>query len=212
VLGLVNFDFQEKSTVAERFMYLPMLGVAMVVGALLARFPNSTRSMLALSMVLILAMVVRSGLQVGFWRDSQTLLQHAVRMNPDSFAARTNLAITRLDAGDYSSAIEHALAAVELKPTFCGSHLALAEALSLSGRPTDAEQVLQAALSRKWDRATDVADLRASLAAVWMLMGRNDDARELAGQILKNFPNHPQARNLVDRLRNEPTTRPGRMP
>ena len=40
VLGLVPFTFQEWSTVADRYMYLAMLGAALAVGTLLARLPG----------------------------------------------------------------------------------------------------------------------------------------------------------------------------
>ena len=68
VLPLVTFA-------ADRFMYLPMLGVACVVAAALARFPRLNVSALVVLVVLFCLAVHRTA----DWRDDKTLWAASVK-------------------------------------------------------------------------------------------------------------------------------------
>lgn len=94
VLGLVPFDFQSYSTVADHYLYIAMLGIAIAVAALLSRF-ESPRA-LAIGVVLAIVLAVAAHMQSWHWTDSQLLFQHTLRVNPGSVAANVNLAIVRL--------------------------------------------------------------------------------------------------------------------
>lgn len=74
VLGFIPFDFQRYSTVADRYMYLPMLGVALAF----ATFPRPA------AIFLLLVIAIRSELQLGYWRDTDTLAAHTLALDPDS--------------------------------------------------------------------------------------------------------------------------------
>jgi Tfp pilus assembly protein FimV len=90
VLGLVPFVFQYISTVADRYMYLSMLGVALAGSWLLSRM--KPRVAMTVACVLLVALGIRSYLQASTWADSRTVFEHTVRVNPDSFLAQNTLA------------------------------------------------------------------------------------------------------------------------
>jgi protein O-mannosyl-transferase len=75
VLGLTPFTFQYYSTVADRFVYFGMLGVAIIVALALSKYPNR-----ASAVIVGVVLAIYSGLsfvQAGVWKDSQTLYEHA---------------------------------------------------------------------------------------------------------------------------------------
>ena len=90
VLGLVSFDFQSYSTVADHYLYLPMLGPAIVLAGAIDRWRNTL--VLAICAAALAALAARSRIQAEVWRDSRTLFEHTLKVNPDSRAAGVNLA------------------------------------------------------------------------------------------------------------------------
>ncbi|CAN5168894.1 tetratricopeptide repeat protein [soil metagenome] len=74
---------------AERFMYLPLIGLALVavdlaVVALGKVSMPSPRPKYAAAAVVLLLLGVRSAVRAGDWRDNETLFRAALRVHPDS--------------------------------------------------------------------------------------------------------------------------------
>jgi hypothetical protein len=114
VLGLTPFMFQYTSSVADHYVYLPMLGVALMVTGLIAGmgvrgatislppenvfagepvFPRYRGRVLAGASVLALALLgARSFVQLGYWQNDWTIWAHTMEVSPASFNAPTNLA------------------------------------------------------------------------------------------------------------------------
>ena len=101
VLGLVPFIFQQFSTVSDRYLYLPMLGVALIAGwAVRATGRMGGR----VAVVVLIALAVRSGIQVGVWRDSAALFAHNLTVNPDSAMSYAGLGLAAERANDLLAA------------------------------------------------------------------------------------------------------------
>jgi hypothetical protein len=101
VLGLVPFIFQQFSTVSDRYLYLPMLGVALI-GAWAVRSMGHAGGRIAA--FLLTAMAVRSTVQAGVWRDSATLFAHNLTVNPDSPLSYAGLGLAAERANDLPAA------------------------------------------------------------------------------------------------------------
>lgn len=112
VLGLAPFAYQYFSTVADRYVYVSMLGVAMATGLFLARFGNWAVWCGAGGVLVVLMSL--SFLQAGRWKDTDTLYAYAMSLNhvtpthymiaaeyeekeADLAVRRRNLAIQRRD-------------------------------------------------------------------------------------------------------------------
>jgi tetratricopeptide (TPR) repeat protein len=91
VLGLSRFEFQVFSTVADHYLYLSMLGVAIVAAWAVASARRS-RPALIIAAIVLAAWGVRSFVQARVWRDDFALESHILSVNPDSFAAYAQLA------------------------------------------------------------------------------------------------------------------------
>lgn len=136
VLGFVPFAYQEISTVADRYMYLSMFGVALVVAALVARFPRRT-TLVTLGAGLGLLFGLAS-LQVDHWRTDRDLFVHTLAHSPRSWTALTHIGTTDLHEERYDSAIRYLRRAIELNPRRYLAYANLAWALNEQGQPAQA--------------------------------------------------------------------------
>jgi tetratricopeptide (TPR) repeat protein len=82
--------FQGYSTVADHYLYLPMLGVAMGAAWVINRWP--TREVGVAAGVVIVLLGAKSIAEQGVWADDVSLFRHAVAVNPGSSEMRVNLA------------------------------------------------------------------------------------------------------------------------
>jgi hypothetical protein len=127
VLGLTPFVFQNYSTVADRYVYLSMLGVALAVATLVAQHPRPQVGIVCV--VVIIALAVRSFLQVEVWANDETLMRHALTVTPNSPAANNNLGILYFTRGDYPTARKYYATAVASQPSNLPARDNLAAAL-----------------------------------------------------------------------------------
>lgn len=123
VLGLVPFRFQTYSTVADRYLYLALLGPALALAAGFSRLPKTLphRSLLAVGSACGLVLILfcfGSALQVTTWQNSYSMFQSALETNPKSWMAHYNLGILLSNRGDETDARPHFLEAVRLKPEY----------------------------------------------------------------------------------------------
>jgi tetratricopeptide (TPR) repeat protein len=92
VLGLTPFMFQYTSTVADHYLYLAMLGPALAATWAIVRFRGP--AVRAFAIAAVLALGVRSNLQLVHWRTDRAAWTHATDADPQSFVGPANLAMT----------------------------------------------------------------------------------------------------------------------
>ena len=95
VLGLTRFDFQHFSTVTDHYVYVAMLGPALLLAALIRVAP---RWATALAGAGVIVLGVLSFQLTAVWSDDAALMNHAIAVNPASVIANVNL------AGDFARA------------------------------------------------------------------------------------------------------------
>jgi hypothetical protein len=83
VLGLTRFDFQTYSTVADRYLYLPMFGIALAAGWVLSRpWSLALPKVMTLACAVILTVLgVRAWFQTLTWHDTDSLFRNAHTVN-----------------------------------------------------------------------------------------------------------------------------------
>lgn len=172
VLGLLPFQFQLISTVADRYMYPAMLGPAMIVAWIASRYGRP--AYIGLTAVLI-AFGGLAFAQARVWQDSITLFAHAVEVHPQSDSALTNLATAYLSLGDRERAAEFYQRAIEAGQR-AEPRAGMAGLLIDDGELDRAEELLQEALEIN-ERADGV---HASLSRVYRARGAWAEAMEHA--------------------------------
>lgn len=100
VIGLVQIGVQQR---ADRYLYLPAIGVYVVtvwiLGMLVARIRSMPRVPIALGSVVLVVLTATTFLQVGHWRNSIRLWQHANTVTQDHHVLpHTQLACAYNDA------------------------------------------------------------------------------------------------------------------
>jgi len=147
MIGLVQVGEQQY---ADRYMYLPGLGLFLIGGMLIAeldRRGSVPRRRLAAGVAILLAVMASlSTMQTSLWENSLTLFKHAIAVNPRNHYAYLNAGVALSDAGETNAAIEHYRAALEVKPNYALAHYNLGVLLHDSGDLRGAAQHYNAAL------------------------------------------------------------------
>jgi len=144
----------------DRYSYLSGLGFALLVGAgapvVFAgmRAPRLDRRALSAGLgVVIVASTVAVALatwgQVQIWRDDESLWRRALRLDPESPSAASNLGSALRARGRLDEAVQYSERALRLKPDFPEAHLNLALARAQQGRSGDAELQFRRVLELK---------------------------------------------------------------
>ena len=89
VSGLVPFIFQNWSTVADRYMYISMIGIALLTGAVYRHFSFKPLRILIIALILILA-VDTALFQVPVWKNNISLWSHCIKKTPTEANAYYN--------------------------------------------------------------------------------------------------------------------------
>jgi len=145
VLGLMPFSFQRISTVADRYLYLALLGPALALSWLLAQ--RRPRWVLV-AVAGCLGLAAFSFFQTGHWRDDDALLSHGLRVNPRSGIMRQLRGTLRVQEEKNTKAIDLCRAALEDHPQLVELYLCLATALSADGRVDEAVEEMRGAAER----------------------------------------------------------------
>ena len=140
VLGMVQAGEQ---AYADRYMYLPLIGMALLVvwgtADLLARRTAGRRSLTAAALAAVLALGVTCFAQVRHWSDERELFTHAVAVTGGSHVAHTQLGCLALLYGRKNEAIAQFQAAIRFSPDSILAHKNLGLAYALQGRTREAQ-------------------------------------------------------------------------
>jgi tetratricopeptide (TPR) repeat protein len=117
VLGWVPFFFQGYSTVADRYVYLAMLGPALAVGWLILRVQPVQVVIVTTGLCLAL-LGWRSVQQVQIWQNTMTLFTHALHVNPGSALAHNKVGTALAERGHFDAARAHYAQALQLNPHY----------------------------------------------------------------------------------------------
>lgn len=125
VSGLILFEAQATSTVANAFAYLAMLAPALAIAYTVAMPKKSWFSAVATIAVVGLAFVSRMNLS--HWETNDALWSYAVRVNPTSPIAHATLGDSFRRQGDWQNAADHYRKALEVNAVSPEIHFYLGE-------------------------------------------------------------------------------------
>ena len=232
VLGLTKFDFQHHSTVADRYVYLAMLGPALLLAFALR---TGQRTALVVGGVVLLMFAVRSHVQSYAWKNGESIFHATLAKNPDSLIANRGLGLIALSSGRRTEAEEHFVRTLRSHPDDPVTHFHLgnlylatarpkeavahlriaaathdqpwvvanfANALVQSGDIAQAQKVLEAAIADM----PDSAELHATLAAVFFRQGNRDAAARHYRDALRVKPDFALAAQELAALERAATT------
>ncbi len=142
VLGFVPFTFQNYSTTADHYVYLAMLGPAMLI----AHWFRSPPPMLArgAAIAAIGTLAVTSFAQTKVWMNSRALFEHTVAVNPSSGPGLHNLGALAAERNDLDTAAGLFRRALPTQPNASLTYRNLRQVLTARTRTAEAQEVAQA--------------------------------------------------------------------
>jgi Tfp pilus assembly protein PilF len=212
VLGFTPFVFQNHSTVADRYVYLAMLGPALAITLGIDRWQRARSTLLGrglpfgATVAIAVVCLQLTWRQAGVWRDSRTLFSHALATGHDNAVAHNNLGLALTELGRPGDALPHLQRAVALRADDAGAWFNLGNAFA-------AVHDLPAAVhafGRALDLDSDRFKAWNNLGIVLLLGGERSAAEAAWRQSLAIRPDFPDARlNLAKLLDSRAQATPG---
>ena len=166
VLGLVQVGAQG---MADRYAYLPLLGVFVAV-AWGTKFPPVQQSIAAA--IVLMALGALTWRQLAFWKTNEGLWGHAIEVTGSTLVAEDKLGSALQAAGRQEDAIVHFTRAAEIDPLDALSNFSLGANLQWHGQLREAVPYYEIAIRTVDSRLR--ADAYQNLATDYLQMG---DAR-----------------------------------
>lgn len=146
VSGIIPFIYQNISTVADRYMYVPMFGLGLLLAATLAVCRRPVVAM-ALTAVALGFCTQRSIEQCATWQDDDTLYLNGLRVNPASYMSHLNLGNRYREAGHFESALAEYRRVIEIRPHHAWAYVHMGTCHATLGRYDLAVRDFQTALN-----------------------------------------------------------------
>jgi len=197
VIGIVQVGAQ---AMADRYTYIPLIGLFMgiswMVQTVTARNTWLKRSAFVAVLLLCIGCVSLTRMQVGTWKNSFTLYQHALEVVPENPVALNNLGVLCLEAGILEKAVSFFRKAVDLAPHYQDAWVNMGAAALRTENLDEADRCLLQA-SR-----IDVhhTNLRMNIGILMLRRGFPDEAEREFRYVLALNPYHEVAHHRLGAL------------
>jgi len=149
VIGLMQSGLWP--AIADRWAYLPLIGVYIIIAwgipELLNKWQFKKIVLATLTGIVIPILIAYSWMQVGYWKNSDKLFEHALKVTPNNYVAQNNLASALNNRGDFDGAVKHCDEALRINPNILYAHDTLATALLNKGDDDGAIQQSRLAIN-----------------------------------------------------------------
>ncbi|HNP89428.1 MAG: Tetratricopeptide repeat protein [Microgenomates group bacterium ADurb.Bin219] len=152
-LGLVLNLFPLDMTLAERWLYWPILGILGMLGILLAQgrdkkesSEKSVNSLLAFGAIVLL-LAGRTFLRTLDWHDGLTLYSRDLKLNPDAFDLQNNYGVELVRKGKTEEAASHFERSIALSPGWWTNYSNLGVVYQRRGDLAKARELYQKAIA-----------------------------------------------------------------
>jgi tetratricopeptide (TPR) repeat protein len=178
VIGLVQVGPQ---AMADRYTYVPMIGLSIAVAFGAAEFKNAAAALLLVGAAAWTALTWR---QVSTWKDDRTLFGRMVEVSPENHLGHGVLGNVALHEKRYDEAIADYRRALELQPNYALWSSNLGRAFLLTGRTAEARTAFEDALRDQ----PDLAAAHHQLGFLFVTQGDFDRAIEHFEAALRSDP------------------------
>lgn len=197
VIGLVQVGGQAH---ADRYTYLPQIGFSL---ALVWAIRDWTASwhwrrpvLIATSSGLIAVLMACAWRQTSFWRDDESLWEHAIACTAGNYTAHNNLGYVLAAEGRMTEAIKQYQRALELNPNFADCANNLGTAFLNQGHLDEAVGYYQLALTIN----PDFAEVHNNLGILLTKQGKTTEAIEHYRKAIELNPNRAEFYNNLGNL------------
>ena len=209
VIGLIQVGAQ---SMADRYMYVPILGVFTLVvwqaSRLVHLWPRTRGLLIAATASILIALGIVTARQVPAWKNSIALYQHSIAAGEDNAAVRYLLAVALQIAGrPQPEVIEQFQRALERQPDYVNALTQLAIVAITHQQMDEARKLIEQTV-RLEPRNPSV---HANLGAFWVRAGKIDEAIPHFEHVLRLDPKSSGAHYELGQIRlNQNQTEAGR--
>jgi protein O-mannosyl-transferase len=197
VIGVVQVGPQ---ALADRYTYIPLIGLFVVVAWLLPDLLKTWRyhrvALAGTGSAAILLCVTLAMIQVGYWKDSETLFRHALTVTAGNYVAHDNLGDALADQGKREAARAEFAAAIKIKPGFAHPYSNMAKLAFGEGDFAAAAGWFRKAL----ELDPGNAEIHSNLAAALASQNQPDEALAHYQEAIRLQPERFQAHSDLARL------------
>jgi tetratricopeptide (TPR) repeat protein len=184
VIGLIQTGEQ---ALADRFTYVPLLGVFFAIAWALPPWPILVPAVAAV----LAAYAVRTRIQLPVWQNSRTLFAHVVAVDPGNSVGHMNLGAALAHDGELDAATSHFEEALRLRPGYAEVVNEFGNAALSRGDPQQAIAHYTAALRMRPNYAIALNNLGFALSG----LGRYAEAIPYYEHALRIDDRHAVAEN-----------------
>jgi tetratricopeptide (TPR) repeat protein len=192
VIGLVQVGSQ---SMADRYTYITHTGLAMIVAwfaAEIIRTRSGARGpLLTWTVIALVAGALATRVQAGYWRNTGTLMNHAIKVTGRNAFAHLNLAYANAAVGGVDDAIRHYRIALTINPNHADIPFRVALGWANENRLKDAIQLYTVVL----ERVPDHIEARYNLGNALLKMGKWDEGVAQYILVLRQKPDFADAHN-----------------
>jgi tetratricopeptide (TPR) repeat protein len=159
VIGVIQVGNQAH---ADRYTYLPQIGLILALGLLLDRtvvHATGRRVLAAVTCLILITFSVLTSNQVGYWQSSQRLFTQNLEVAGENFLAHYNLATAYSVTKQFSAAIFHFERAMKLNPRDPDTYINLGNLYQGLGIYREAETAYLEAIRRDPSKAVTYLNL-----------------------------------------------------
>jgi tetratricopeptide (TPR) repeat protein len=139
VIGLVQAGRQ---AMADRYLYLPQIGLYIILAWLVAELTIRLRGRLlvagTLAAVILASLIYCAREQAAYWKDSETVLAHTLAITTDNWWVHVNLGYALMQKGQLDDAISQFREGIKENDDDAQAHSDLGSALLREGQVDDA--------------------------------------------------------------------------
>jgi tetratricopeptide (TPR) repeat protein len=194
MVGLVQAGSQ---TMADRYMYVSMLGLLIIVAWLfkdiISKRPRLRVVAALLAVVALSSAIILTRIQVRYWESGRTLFEHTLKVTKNNPIAENNYGAVLLREGQDSEALPHLLNAVRLDPTYFKARQQLGLVYLKQGKLNEAIACFEESL-RQNNKFTEA---HYDLALALGMQKKYDDAVKHLAAALALDSNYPEAHNTL---------------
>ena len=180
VIGIIQVGGQ---AMADRYTYIPLIGlfvmIAWGVSEATAGWRRSRVLLATGAAAVLLACLLSTWVQVGYWRNSETLFSHALQVDPTNYMAYHHLGMALANEGKIDQAIAMYRLTLAVAPQYPSAYNNLAIIYAEQGRYDEAVPLFKAALRLT---PNNISFYR-NLALAYQKQGKISEAEAVQAQI-----------------------------
>ena len=185
VIGFVQVGDQ---AMADRYTYLPLTGIFIMLAwsavEIINRIHAKTFVPATISALIIIALLICTRIQIGYWRDSITLFERTLDVTENNYKMEYDLGYELVSQGRLDEGVVHYRRAIEISPVNTHIRYNLANCLRQQGKIDEAIEEYRKTI--RYDK--NYVDAYNNLGYALLPQGKLDEATTCFGEALKINP------------------------